>query len=288
MEIFDVHRRDIFDFDSYMDLKKPGFGGPSSGKLLRDDKGNKINKDAKLQGYQHTAERHKAFSHPVFDPTYKAMSNDLVYKQEKKKPLNYGDPSLTGIPVVNMGDYKYTNEAMSENRTLSFSDFLNEAKKVNSEECQECKDKKNSKKGLKKVLKKGKKKMNESHFDDEFFHDYNKSFGLNPNDEEEEEQEEREDLFPEEEEESGDKDDKYTGSEEAYYDYVRSEDGPEEEEEEEEAEEPIDDYEKPEESEEDWEEKGPSKKDIQEIEALLKGFESDDEDEDDAEERYKY
>ena len=41
MEIFDVHRRDIYSFDNYMDLKKPGFGGPNSVEFLKDAKGKK-------------------------------------------------------------------------------------------------------------------------------------------------------------------------------------------------------------------------------------------------------
>ena len=40
MEMFDAHRRDILNFDNYMDLKKPGFGGPNSAMALRDGKGN--------------------------------------------------------------------------------------------------------------------------------------------------------------------------------------------------------------------------------------------------------
>jgi hypothetical protein len=110
------------DFDNYMDLKKPGFGGPSSAKMYRDARGKKVNSDPKLDGYQRTVDRHAAFSHPVYDPTYKAMSNDLVYKQENKKPYNYPDSySNMGIPVVNVG--KAANEGLSH---TSFTRFVNE------------------------------------------------------------------------------------------------------------------------------------------------------------------
>lgn len=119
MEMFDTHRRDILNFDNYMDLKKPGFGGPKSAVALRDARGNKIDKNPKLDGYSRTVERDPAFSHPVYDPTYKAMTHDLVYKQEKKKPFTY-DHTRTGIPVVEI-------EPLEEGKTYtSFTQFINE------------------------------------------------------------------------------------------------------------------------------------------------------------------
>jgi len=119
MEMFDAHRRDILNFDNYMDLKKPGFGGPKSAIALRDSRGSKIDKNPKLDGYLRTVERDPAFSHPVYDPTYKAMTNDLVYKQEKKKPFTY-DHTVTGIPVVQL-------EPVKEGKTYtSFEKFINE------------------------------------------------------------------------------------------------------------------------------------------------------------------
>jgi hypothetical protein len=121
MEMFDVHRRDILSFDNYMDLKKPGFGGPASAQLYRDRNGNKINKDPKLADYQRTVERDPAFSHPVWNPTYKAMTHDLVYKQEKKKPFTYTDPYLTAVPVVELGE-------VDEGKSItSFTKFINES-----------------------------------------------------------------------------------------------------------------------------------------------------------------
>jgi len=119
MEMFDTHRRDILNFDNYMDLKKPGFGGPSSMMPLRDGKGKVINTKPKLAGFQRTVERDPAFSHPVYDPTYKAMTGDLVYKQEGRKAFTYDD-QRTGIPVVQMDPLK-EGKAYS-----SFTRFINE------------------------------------------------------------------------------------------------------------------------------------------------------------------
>lgn len=120
MEMFDTHRRDILNFDNYIDLKKPGFGGPASAMPLRDGKGKIVNDKPKLAGFQRTVERDPAFSHPVYDPTYKAMTGDLVYKQEGKKPFTYDD-QRTGIPVVQMDPLK-EGKAFS-----SFQRFINES-----------------------------------------------------------------------------------------------------------------------------------------------------------------
>jgi hypothetical protein len=106
MEIFNVKRRDILTFDDYMDLKKPGFGGPMSAKQYKDKKGKLVNKNPKLSSYQRTVERDPAFSNQVYDPTYKAMTHDLVYKQDNKEPFTYTDPYITALPVTQVGPVK--------------------------------------------------------------------------------------------------------------------------------------------------------------------------------------
>lgn len=114
MEVFDTKRRDILDFDRYMDLKQPGFGGPASAEAYADAKGNRVNKEPKLAQFQHTMERHELWSHPHYDSTYKAATNDIVYKQEGKKPTNYADPYHTAIPV----------KIIAEGAIPSFEDFI--------------------------------------------------------------------------------------------------------------------------------------------------------------------
>ena len=117
--MFNTHRRDILNFDNYMDLKKPGFGGPKSAIELRDSRGKLNDPKPKLGGFRRTVERDPAFSHPVYDPTYKAMTGDLVYKQEGKKRFTYDD-RRSGIPVVQMDPIK-------EGKTYtSFQRFVNE------------------------------------------------------------------------------------------------------------------------------------------------------------------
>lgn len=119
MEMFNVKRRDIMDFDNYMNLKKPGFGGPDSAMAFRDNSGKKVNTNPKLKEYQRVVSRDSAFSHNVYDPTYKAMTHDLVHKQEKKKPFTYRDPYLTAIPVVDASK-------IQEGKCFSFTQFINE------------------------------------------------------------------------------------------------------------------------------------------------------------------
>ena len=143
MEIFDVHRRDVYNFDDYMDLKKPGFGGPSSGKLLKDDKGNYVNKDRKLEEYQNRVERQDAFKNQVFNPTYKAMGGDLVHKQDNKgeNPYDYEDLyNNMGIATVETGKVhtdkpkyfaNHTNEGFC---TTDFENFVFESAVLDDEE----------------------------------------------------------------------------------------------------------------------------------------------------------
>ncbi len=114
MDIFDIKRKDILDFDRYMDLKQPGFGGPASAEAYKDDKGVRVNKEPKLAKYQNTMERHELWSHPHYDSTYKAATNDIVYRQEGKKSTNYADPYHTAIPV----------KIIAEGALESFDDFM--------------------------------------------------------------------------------------------------------------------------------------------------------------------
>lgn len=129
MEIFNVKRRDILDFDNYMDLRKPGFGGPKSAEPYADARGKRVNKAPKLDGYQRTVKRDPLFNHEVYNPTYKAMGGDLVHKQTVgKNPYDYPDSySRMGIPVVQVGSIK-------EGRAHSFYQFINEEEEYDFED----------------------------------------------------------------------------------------------------------------------------------------------------------
>lgn len=152
MEIFNVHRRDIYSFDDYMDLKKPGFGGPSSAEQMYTEprgKVKRVNKDPKLKEFQRTVHRpvqNNQFTHEVFNPTYKAMGGDLVHKQEVgKNPYDYPDLyNHTGIGMVEVGE---TNEGLCYS---NFTRFLLESKIEEACKCGDdcaCKDCKTHKRG---------------------------------------------------------------------------------------------------------------------------------------------
>ena len=130
MDIFDVHRRDVYNFDQYMDLKKPGFGGNDSLIYDRDGNGKKTSESSdKLKDYRRVVKRDPLFKSAHYNSTYKAMSHDLVYKQEGEKPVTYPDPYLTGIATVEVGEYE--KEETNESVHASFDSFLNESKITN-------------------------------------------------------------------------------------------------------------------------------------------------------------
>ena len=126
MDIFDVHRRDVYNFDQYMDLKKPGFGGNDSLIYGRDASGKSTSESDKLKDYRRVVKRDPAFKSAHYNSTYKAMSHDLVYKQEGEKPVTYPDPYLTGIATVEVGEYE--TEETNESALPTFSNFINESK----------------------------------------------------------------------------------------------------------------------------------------------------------------
>ena len=131
MDLFDVHRRDVYNFDQYMDLKKPGFGGNDSLIYDRDGNGKKTSESSdKLKDYRRVVKRDPLFKNPHYNSTYKAMSHDLVYKQEGEKPVTYPDPYLTGIATVEVGEYE-TEDETNESVHTSFNSFLNESKIAN-------------------------------------------------------------------------------------------------------------------------------------------------------------
>jgi len=124
MEMFNVHRRDVHTFDQYMDLKNPGFGGPSSAEQFMDNKGKRVNKEPKLEQFSRKVTRDEnLFGHEVYNPTYKAMGGDVIHKQEDgKNPYDYPDSySNQGIPVVEIGEREETNEGKCY---VDFTNFM--------------------------------------------------------------------------------------------------------------------------------------------------------------------
>lgn len=121
MDMFDVKRRDNPSMDDHMNLKKPGFGGPSS---KEDFEGSKRKS---LKGYQRVIDRNADFEGGNFnhnyDPTWKAVTRDLISRTAKKKPFDpmYAKPTIATV------------DAVEEGKILRFDQFVNEEFNMYSE-----------------------------------------------------------------------------------------------------------------------------------------------------------
>jgi len=115
MDIFNVKRRDNPSMDNYMDLKKPGFGGPNSKEDF--DK----SKRKSLEGYQRVVDRNADFEGGNFnhnyDPTWKAVTRDLISRTAKKKPFNpmYAKQTIATVNAVEEGTIKRFEQFVNEN-----------------------------------------------------------------------------------------------------------------------------------------------------------------------------
>jgi len=126
MDMFDVKRRDIPDFNKFLDIKVESSEYIKK-KPFRDASGKQLPKD-KLKGYQNEIERDPTFSNNVYDPTYRAMTHDVVYKQSTdKEPFDYKThpEHVPGIAVTNVNN---------EGKAITvFDDYLTEMKKAELE-----------------------------------------------------------------------------------------------------------------------------------------------------------
>ena len=102
MDMFDAKRRDFHSMDDYMkqDTKKHGFGGPNT--AIPFDQKDK----SKLAGYQRVVERDPKFEGGKFntnyDPTWKAVTRDIISRQANKKEFNpmYAKPTMATTSAV--------------------------------------------------------------------------------------------------------------------------------------------------------------------------------------------
>ena len=115
MDMFNVKRRDNPSMDKHMDLKKPGFGGPNSKEDF--DK----SKRKSLEGYQRVIDRNADFEGGNFnhnyDPTWKAVTRDLISRTAKKKPFNpmYAKQTIATVNAVEEGTIKRFEQFVNEN-----------------------------------------------------------------------------------------------------------------------------------------------------------------------------
>lgn len=112
--MFNAKSRRNPKMDDWMDLSKPGFGGPKEKKDF--DK----SKREFLKGYQRVIDRNADFEGGKtinnYDTTWKAVSRDVVSRQAGKKPF---DP-MYSTPVTK------TSEKIEEGRIFRFEEFVNE------------------------------------------------------------------------------------------------------------------------------------------------------------------
>lgn len=134
MEIFDIKRRDLPDFEKFMNMNvesteyvKASPAKDASGKDVRKSKDT-------LKEYQRRIERNPNFSNPVYDPTYKAVTHDKVTKDAGEEPFDYKVwPELDrGYPVVIANDVDEDgNMKMNEGKALpSLKEFEGKMKEV--------------------------------------------------------------------------------------------------------------------------------------------------------------
>ena len=111
MDMFNIKSKDFRDFKNHMDLKKPGFGGPSSAEPF--DK----SKRKSLKGYTRIAKRDADFemggSNPNYDGTWFAVHNDRISRDAKIKPVQ----PRKAIPA-------YGSVAVKESHVPLFEEFM--------------------------------------------------------------------------------------------------------------------------------------------------------------------
>jgi hypothetical protein len=114
MEMFNAKDRRHPSMDDHMNLKKPGFGGPSSKKDF-----NKSERKT-LAKYQRVVDRNKDFEGGNFnhnyDTTWKAVTRDLISRTAKKKPF---EPMYAKNTIA-------TTDAVEEGRIFRFEEFISE------------------------------------------------------------------------------------------------------------------------------------------------------------------
>lgn len=119
MDMFNIKNRRNPSMDDYMDPKKPGFGGPKSKEDFN------TSKRETLKGYQRVIDRNADFEGGNFnhnyDPTWKAVTRDLISRTAKKKPFEpmYAKPTIATV------------DAVEEGRIFRFDEFVSESEGFN-------------------------------------------------------------------------------------------------------------------------------------------------------------
>lgn len=122
MDMFDIKRKDFPSMKDHMDLKKPGFGGPNS----KED--FDTSKRTSLAKYQRVIDRNADFEGGAFnhnyDPTWKAITRDLISRKANKKPFNpmYAKQTIATVDAVEEGKIKRFEQFVNESGYNMFSE----------------------------------------------------------------------------------------------------------------------------------------------------------------------
>jgi hypothetical protein len=84
MDQFDIRQKDVYNFDNFMDLKKPGFGGPNSAIKFDAKK-----EPTQLSGWRRIVKRYAPAENGTFHPNYngmwKAINKDRINRDAGTK-----------------------------------------------------------------------------------------------------------------------------------------------------------------------------------------------------------
>ena len=115
MDMFDVKRKDLPDTKRYMDPKAKPFGGPLERTAFD------TSKRKNLEGYQRVINRNADFEGGKFntnyDPTWKAITRDIISRSNNKKPFE---------PVMAKTTIATTPAVVEETRIARFEQFVAE------------------------------------------------------------------------------------------------------------------------------------------------------------------
>lgn len=126
MNIFNLRSNDVYDFDRYVDLTKPGYGGPKE--VIKFDA-----KKPKFEKWQHIVKRNTSsengIEHPNYDSAWKAFTSDLIHKQEKIKAgeIRHAIPTVGTTEVKEdknkTPNMNVTDKLLNEGRIALFEEF---------------------------------------------------------------------------------------------------------------------------------------------------------------------
>lgn len=117
MDQFNISQKDVYNFDDFMDLKKPAFGGPKSGIPFDAKK-----KPKQLSEYRRVVKRYAPTENGTFNPNYngtwRAVSMDRATRDagvDQETESQYIDDIKNGRALPTYESYIHVSEALGGN-----------------------------------------------------------------------------------------------------------------------------------------------------------------------------